>query len=215
VEGLNMKMEQVVRILKDEGYTKELSYDSNELKEVMTYQEDDYYLIKKEAKTWCFYHVTNERKKECKLLGEYNTEEKAMVHFLLNRLDSLYLDKYILLAKKECKFYERINILDIVYLKSAIKNVGIPEYYISYKSKTNNSIYIYEEDDGWHTEYVARDGNLFLKTIAETKARCISIAFTRSYYIYLLDKLMEKYIKNGVMDKKFGIDDILYYLGSK
>ena len=210
-----MKIAQVVEILKYEGYSKELVYDHSELREIMTYQEDDYYLIRKEDEMWCFYHVTNERKKEFKLLGQYNTEENAAIRFLLNRLDSLYLDKYILLAKRQNKFVEKRNILDIADLESAMKNVGVLEEYISYKNKKNNSIYIYQEDDGWHTAYIDRNGEVLLKTIASTKAMSISIAFTRSYYIYLLDKLMDKCIKDGKIEKHLDTDDILYYLGSK
>jgi hypothetical protein len=206
MEG-KMNIYDVVKILKDENYNKELIVTEGELKEKMSYPEDDYCKIKKDNGSWFFYHINNERRKEIKLLGEYSNEEEACLHFLLNRLESYYLDKYILSAKRD--------VLNEKDLELALNKIGIDKSYISYTSKKYNSICIFEDSDGWHTKYIDSYGNEYLKTIGQTKSRCISIAFMQIYSLYLIDKLINNCIKKGYLEKTLSVDYILYFLGSK
>ncbi|AAK78117.1 hypothetical protein BJV85_000021 [Clostridium acetobutylicum] len=166
-----MNIYDVVKILKDEDYNKELIVTKDELKEKMSYPEDDYYKIEKGNGKWFFYHINNERRKEIKLLGEYNNEEEACLHFLLNRLESYYLDKYILSAKRDVSNEEDLEL--------ALNKIGIDKSYISYTSKKYNSICIFQDSHGWHTEYIDGSGNEYLKTIGQTKSRCIPIALKK------------------------------------
>lgn len=210
-----MNIYDVVKILKDENYNKELIATDHELKEKMSYPEDDYYKIEKCSNKWFFYHINNEKRKEIKLLGEYGDEQEACLHFLLNRLESHYLDKYILSAKRENDFTAKRDILNEKDLELALNKIGIDKSYISYTNKKYNSICIFEDSDGWHTKYIDSCGNEYLKTIGQTKSRCISIAFVQIYSLYLIDKLVSNCIKKGYLEKTLSVDYILYFLGSK
>lgn len=210
-----MNINEVVRILADENYSKDLIINKDELKEKMAYPEDDYYQIKKDKDKWKFYHINNEKGKDVKLLGEYDSEEEACLYFLLNRLDSYYLDKYILPAKRENNFNAKKDVLNEKDLELALSKIGIDQSYVSYTKKQKNSIYIFEESDGWHTKYIDSDGGEYLKTIAQKKSRCISIAFVQIYSIYLLDKLINNCIRKGYLKKAISTNYIIYFLGSK
>ncbi|URZ09738.1 hypothetical protein [Clostridium felsineum] len=210
-----MNIYNVVEILKSEGYNKKLMVDEGELKEKMSYPEDEYYKIKKNKDKWCFCCIRNERKKEIKILGEYNTEEEACLYFLLNRLEAYYLDKYILLAKRKNNLTASKDVLNEKDLELALNKIGIGESYISYINKKYNSIYIFEDGDGWHTEYIDNLGNEYLKTIGQTKTRTISIAFIQIYSLYLIDKVISDCIEKGYLQKTLSVEYILYFLGSK
>ncbi|MBE6049516.1 MAG: hypothetical protein E7214_02360 [Clostridium sp.] len=120
-----MNFYDVEKILRSECYNKEIVVTEDGLQENMSYPGDDYYNIKKLNDKYFFYQTSNERQKEIKLLGEYESEEEACLYFLLNRLDSYYLNKYIIPEENTSGLIANMDILNEQYLEEVLYNLGI------------------------------------------------------------------------------------------
>ncbi len=191
-----MELMKMLEILKCEGYSKEIIYNESEIKEVPSYPEDSYYFLVKENESWRFGYINLERgKNEEETIGIYESIETGTNSFFLDRLKKYYLNRNIAKAKNDTKIIELLikNKLTVGNLLNALNQCNIPTSYISTQNIERHSISLQKDGMGWTSEYVDTNKISHKKTISLPLSECISHAFARIMYLYLLDKIMEKY----------------------
>ncbi|EPR12851.1 hypothetical protein [Ruminiclostridium papyrosolvens] len=132
-------------------------------------------------------------------VGIYECLETGSNSFFLDRLKKYYLNRNIAKAKNDSKIIELLikNELTVDKLLNALNNCNIPTSYISTQNIERHSINLHKDGTGWTSEYVDINRISHRKAISEPLSQCISYAFARIMYLYLLDKIMEKYF-NGI-----------------
>lgn len=209
-----MEFDKIVEILKGEGHKKEIVYNDSEIKEIEPFQGGEYHFLVREGDNWRLGYVSMEREPEEEIIGIYSSKKEGANSFLLNRLRSDYLHRYISVAKKDTRISQLYweGKLGVDDLNNALMQSNIPKNYLSTQNSNNHSIRVYEDNGGWVSEY--RDINgVSLRRMKPCPLReCISFAFTRIMYLYLLDKVTEKYFDGKKSYEYFTSDEIAAYI---
>lgn len=209
-----MDFKKVVEILKYEGHKKEIMYNDSEMKEIEPFPGGEHYFLIKEGLNWRLGYVSMERTPKEVTIAVYSSLEDGASSFLLNRLSSHYLHKYITKAKNDSKIIDLLiaNKLILNDLINALNKYNIPVSYLSTQKNNNHSIKLLEENGRWMSEYLDKDGSNHKRTIPESLPECISYAFARIMYLYLLDNVTIKYLDGKKSYEYFTAEEIAVYV---
>lgn len=209
-----MKYQTAIEILEMQGYDNKIDVIGSDLVENVNGPEDSYYCIKKNNRKWEFLCVHNERAKSVELLSDFTSRDAATRIFLLNRLSSLFLYKEVLPGKRRAAMTPGKEV-SIRNLHNSLKDFHVPNSYLSEETIKNHSIRLYEEDGGWRTAYIDKNGEYGCVTLKESLSTSIRITFSRILFLYLLDKSMQEGMSEIVAVDIFTTEEIKYYISGK
>lgn len=194
--------------------TKGIVYNDNELKEIETSQGGSYHFLTKDGDNWKLAYTSMERAPKEKTIGIYVSKKDGANSFLLDRLSSHFLHKYVSTAKEDNRINQLLieKKLTIDDLFNALSQCNIPETYLSIQNFYNHSIRMLEEDGRWMSEYIDINGISHKRTMPKSLPDCISFAFTRTMYLYLIDKTVEKYFGGKKSHEYFTAEEIASFV---
>ncbi|MBU3134562.1 hypothetical protein KPL40_19320 [Clostridium gasigenes] len=211
-----MNIQQVEKILNDEG--KKVCYEKGKIKEEV-FPYENYYELEELVNCWQFNLVLIEKRNnaEYECLANFSSENQAARFFLLQQLSLIFSSKASSFIDENEQYLFKDDLIELANIKDTMIKNRVPLTYLSYRNKQENSILIKEQQVGcWYTSYIDANGDInYTSKIPIEKEECLESAFIDIYSLFLLDKLAQKNIKNGILDRKFNSNEIAYFLGYK
>lgn len=178
------------------------------IKEVVG-QDQDAYGIEKVDNTYNYIYISHERKTypEKKILKTFKDEKLAFNFFVFSLLSNMYLDKYNDITKKygsRILSMEKMKFDDIVTI---LRENGYESKYICIgKNLKKNSMFLYEEHDGWYTSYLDENMKVaFGSKVPSNITLIILTAIQDDIMLCCLEDFIHKYsLENevGILEKE-------------
>lgn len=186
-----MNMEQAYRILASAGLP--VQYKDNCLKESLPEYEHSYQLEKGDQ--WEYSEVNDEDQ----IIDhkKFSTEAEGIKYFVLNRLHSFYLKKYMKISPLA---YEITSFSEFA---ERMEKLGIKNDHYSFSTIKPQSFLGTLEDNLVTINYINKEKNKGFVSSSLDFDRGLPILFNYVYLLHLLKKLEENLMDEQVIDKPF------------